>query len=390
MGKAYLFLSFEQCFKGNEFYRETSLKIRQAVPGTRYIRECRDLRNLKGNVQCEAPNANIYRFQGSLNVEGESAMAVTNKNILLRGAFLRNTKKAYMLVVFTGPDTKQIRNTRETPSKRSNVDRLINRTIGLVFLTLITMCLVSTIFFSVWAENNKGEDAVWYLTFVANHSNLDKLTSFITFLILFNNLVPISLYVSLELVKLIQANLIASDIQMFYEPTNVAAMARTSNLNEDLGQIEYVFSDKTGTLTRNEMVYRRCSVAGVVYDSMSNKALPPSKASESARQLSVSQAPVTVETIKRGDKLVKALRKTGSKGSSLIRDLLRIMSVCHTVIPEKIVSKGRTWTRLQAASPDEEALVKGAKEYGYELHARDERSITVKTEVGRKEFEVSF
>lgn len=88
----------------------------------------------------------------------------------------------------------------------------------------------------------------------------------LTFIILYNNLIPISLQVTLELVRFIQAIFINLDIDMYHEESNTPAMARTSNLNEELGMVKYIFSDKTGTLTRNVMEFKKCSVAGTIYD----------------------------------------------------------------------------------------------------------------------------
>jgi phospholipid-transporting ATPase len=96
----------------------------------------------------------------------------------------------------------------------------------------------------------------------------DIVVSFFTFLILYNNLVPISLYVSLDMIKVTQAKMIEKDESMKFvtdDGEQKYAKARTSDLNEDLGQIEYVFSDKTGTLTRNMMEFRKCSIGGVAY-----------------------------------------------------------------------------------------------------------------------------
>jgi phospholipid-translocating ATPase len=73
---------------------------------------------------------------------------------------------------------------------------------------------------------------------------------FFSYIILLNTVVPISLYISIEFIRLVQSKLIDWDNRMYYEPNNVQAQARTASLNEELGQIEYIFSDKTGTLTQ--------------------------------------------------------------------------------------------------------------------------------------------
>ena len=77
------------------------------------------------------------------------------------------------------------------------------------------------------------------------------LLNFITFMILYNNLVPISLYVTMDMVKVIQTRFIQWDLHMYNEPSDTPSIAKTADINEDLGQVEYVFSDKTGTLTEN-------------------------------------------------------------------------------------------------------------------------------------------
>jgi len=88
----------------------------------------------------------------------------------------------------------------------------------------------------------------------------------LTFIILFNNLIPISLQVTLEVVRFVQATFINMDIEMYHPETDTPAMARTSNLNEELGIVKYIFTDKTGTLTKNVMEFKRCSIGGRLYE----------------------------------------------------------------------------------------------------------------------------
>lgn len=117
------------------------------------------------------------------------------------------------------------------------------------------MCTAGTLLYANWLSQSQINE-IWYLSplRLGSQSTFQISQTWITFLILFNNLVPISLYISLEFVKTIQAYFISQDLMMFYSPLNLPALARTSNINEDLGQIEHIFTDKTGTLTRNHVL----------------------------------------------------------------------------------------------------------------------------------------
>ncbi len=141
----------------------------------------------------------------------------------------------------------------------------MDRALYVIFGMQALLCIFGSVAYSIWLHTNAAKH--WYLPFNISKIDIDGEAgvAFLTYLVLVDLLVPISLYVSMELVKATQAWFINQDVQMYYDVNDLPARARTSNLNEEMGQVEYIFSDKTGTLTRNQMEFLRCSVAGTAY-----------------------------------------------------------------------------------------------------------------------------
>jgi phospholipid-transporting ATPase len=164
----------------------------------------------------------------------------------------------------------------------------------------------------------------------------------------------------MEVVKFQQAQLINSDLDMYYAKTDTPALCRTSSLVEELGQIEYVFSDKTGTLTRNEMEFRCLSVAGVAY---------AAEVDESRREEDEGRDAWRsfdeMHTLLGADNPFVDTGHTKVVGTpkerEVVREFLTLLAVCHTVIPE-IKNEKMVY---QASSPDEAALVAGAELLGF-------------------------
>lgn len=187
-------------------------------------------------------------------------------------------------------------------------------------------------------------------------------TDILTFIILYNNLIPISLIVTMEVVKFQQAQLINFDLDMYYARTDTPALCRTSSLVEELGQIEYVFSDKTGTLTCNEMEFRCCSVAGYAYADVVDE---NKRGEEDGKDGWRTFAEMRSILDGSANPFVDAGKETTThKEKDVLKEFLTLLAVCHTVIPE--IRDGKTI--YQASSPDEAALVAGAELLGYQFH----------------------
>ena len=155
----------------------------------------------------------------------------------------------------------------------------------------------------------------------------------------------------MELVKYMLGSLINSDLDMYHEKSDTPATARTSSLVEELGQIDYIFSDKTGTLTCNVMEYRMCTIAGIGYADI----VPEEKR--------IRMDENGKETGYYDFKRLMSNRFSHQTGP-VITEFLTLLAVCHTVIPE-MVEDNPGEIIYQASSPDEGALVNGAKSLGF-------------------------
>uniref|UniRef100_A0A4W4HD04 Phospholipid-transporting ATPase n=1 Tax=Electrophorus electricus TaxID=8005 RepID=A0A4W4HD04_ELEEL len=333
---------------------ETNLKIRQGLQITAEIKDIESLMRLSGRMECESPNRHLYEFVGNIRLDGHSTVPLGPDQILLRGAQLRNTQWVHGIVVYTGHDTKLMQNSTRPPLKLSNVERITNFQILVLFGCLLAISLVCSIGQTIW-KYQCGDDA-WYMDL--NYGGAANFgLNFLTFIILFNNLIPISLLVTLEVIKFIQAFFINWDTDMLYEATNTPAMARTSNLNEELGQVKYIFSDKTGTLTCNVMQFKKCTIAGVAYG----------HSSQSTEEAGFND-PSLLENL-----------QSNHPTAPVIMEFMTMMAICHTAVPER---NGDTII-YQAASPGDHTWADTQHNPTHISTARKRMSVIMRTPSGK-------
>ncbi|KAK7015491.1 hypothetical protein VNI00_019121 [Paramarasmius palmivorus] len=250
---------------------ETNLKSRHAVYELSHLRNARECANPvnRFTVDLDRPENNMFRLNALIKTDygNKTQVPADISMVLLRGTVLRNTGWVIGVVMFTGEDTKIVQNSGGTPSKRSRVERQMNPQVFLNLLLLACMAVACGIADSILEQRDYPRGALWLYGDDQPDDNprINGLVTWAFALITFQNIVPISLYISIEAVRTVQAAFIFFDAEIYYEKTQQRTLARTWNLSDDLGQIEYIFSDKTGTLTQNSMIFRQCSIGGKVY-----------------------------------------------------------------------------------------------------------------------------
>ncbi|KAM1194258.1 hypothetical protein ACFX15_020573 [Malus domestica] len=339
---------------------ETNLKIRKALEKTWDYSSPEKASEFKGEVQCEQPNNSLYTFTGNLIIDKQT-LPLSPNQLLLRGCSLRNTEYIVATVIFTGHETKVMMNAMNVPSKRSTLERKLDKLILALFAFLFMLCLIGAIGSGVFIN-----DKYYYLGLRGKKNAGSSYSSFDP-----NN--------RFLMIKFIQSTqYINNDLRMYHVESNTPALARTSNLNEELGQVEYIFSDKTGTLTRNLMEFFKCSIGGEVYGTGITE-IERGIAERNGIKLDEGYNSGNAAHEKGFNFDDPKLMRGGWRNEpnpDLCKEFFRCLAICHTVLPEGDESPEKI--TYQAASPDESALVIAAKNFGFFFYRRTPTTIYVR------------
>ena len=402
---------------------ETNLKSKQASPPlSKSCRSVDDIVRNNAHLIVEDPNLNLYSFEGKVTA-ADGTFPLTNNEIIYRGSVLRNTPEVYGLVAYTGEECKIRMNAIKNPRiKAPALQSVVNKVVIIIVVFVLLLAIFNTAAYHIWQEET--EEKSWYIV----NAKVAFFPILVSFIILFNTMIPLSLYVSLEIVKIFQI-FFMNDIDMYDESSNTPMESRTSTINEELGQVSYVFSDKTGTLTDNSMRFRKMSVAGTAWlhdpdlqeeaikeaagwrapqkkpSNGKNPILRKSRVSTSSKAPTTSNIPSPLEEapprsplhgnssndprrvpsvwLQRSQPALRTAQllhyiegRPHTFFARKVHIFLLSLALCHTCFPEKGEDGKFSY---QAASPDEQALVRAAQELGYIVVDRQNSTITIKT-----------
>jgi phospholipid-translocating P-type ATPase (flippase) len=358
-----------------------------------------DLGQIKGQVKCELPNQFINKFSGTIELVGlpnnsdvSAAKPIVEpiemNSVILRGSTLNSVEYVYALVLNTGVDTKIMQNMRKPELKLSTIEKTINNLIRCIVFILVIMCTFGAVGSSTWNHDNMK--TAWYFRaapheatdgagfFVDTDSGWETTETIVTFFYFFliaSQFVSISLYVSITSVKFFQSYFMQKNLAMYHDKTDTPMLVRTMSLNDELGVISHVFSDKTGTLTENVMEFRKCSIGGNVYGKGTTE-IGIARSKRLGLPIEEDSGGVMAPYVNfNGPELFTTLEAEAKTGSGPCTEFFLHLSLCHSII----IDDNNEWS---AQSPDELALISAADFFGFTFRGAQKGIITIKLKDG--------
>ena len=392
---------------------ETNLKFRQAnknIHDLIYGKDEKCLSNMKYVCITKPPNEFIYKFDASLYETEDNGTVLdhkkfelfSNKSFLLRGCSLRQTDYIIGAAIYIGPHTKSMINSPDLKTKHSTVELVMNKQLIAIFCIQLIIAFILAIVYAVyWSKDFNGLKEFFFLEEEDPYSH-GYLELFIkmggTWIIICTNFVPISLLVTMESIKLFQGMFMEWDIDMYDKETVTGCKVQSSTLNEELGQVKYVFSDKTGTLTKNSMKYKMMSIGNKIYGGSINK--------DNLNDINTNEGDIdtgdninnnlgNIDYIDDNDKIkvkneivledkyglipnVEFIDENNSLQNdrndpdkkNLINEFMLCLSLCNSVLIDTRKKTEEEKIEYNSSSPDEKALVCFARSQGYILKNR--------------------
>ena len=240
---------------------------------------------IEGVIQCDLPNPSLYMLNGRTNMRLNgigNEFPLDAKNLLLKGAKLRNTEWVIGIIIYTGHNCKLMKNAKDPIIKMSSVESLLNKLLVGILIVQIILSIVSCICHSIYFKDKNEiiiskssiseEEQLYYswIDYLPFSLTVDTLLTFFTYFLLLNTMIPISLIITLELVKIVQGLFMSVDAESYSFNRKKYITTNSVSLNEELGMVDYIFSDKTGTLTCNKMNLKFCVIGKQCFEFIRN------------------------------------------------------------------------------------------------------------------------
>ena len=360
--------------------------------------------NMQGVIFADQPNPELYQLNGKMHLKYNNNTTISqdfkicdipldSKQLLLKGAKLKNTQWVIGIVVYSGLNCKIMKNSKDPVTKYSSVEKLMNQALIYIFIFQGILCVISAVLRGYYYKKNNLDKAHETFGYTMYRYSYESFFNYFTYLLLLNTLIPISLIITMEVVKIFQGYFMEKDKYSFSHLRKKFLRVNSVSLNEECGMVNYIFTDKTGTLTCNKMVFKYCVIGETCYQYIWSEAEENSEKEKKFRleeniipykmyemydnftgvkkNLNFSNFATNNEIVltsedKSDTKLV--INSTGT----LIEQFWYALSLCHTCSIQYDEDENLEYA---CVSPDSIELVKAAKNQGWELTESGSTSI---------------